>query len=221
MKIYPTQQSFQSKTKIIKPSKKVVDRLTIGTCTMLATIMLGSAYMVRDRDYYESRKAITENQIFNLRPNEIDAIVERLNVENLNIKPQKENGKFSYEAKIGHFKTLSGEFYKENPHKEIIHGTYKEKGLFKEKNYNFTLEHPFSNNRYKINWFILKCAPEETPEKVEKYNIYQNEETEQVYINGVELSTQEARDSKHFGLAILILALANIYFLTSSKKESE
>ena len=73
---------------------------------MLATIILGSAYMVRDRDYYESRRSITENKIFNLKFNEIDAMVERLNLENLKITPLKEKGKFSYDAKIGHFKTI-------------------------------------------------------------------------------------------------------------------
>ncbi len=215
MKIYPTQQNFGSKQlKVIKPNKKTVDRITIGTSTLLATIILGCGYMVQDRDYFESRYSLDQNKIFKMTTPELDAMVERFNIENLKIKPI-ENNSFSYNAEIGNFKKVSGTFHKSNSEEGLITGTYKEKGLFKEKNYNFSLKQYPRRDRLQNIHFDLECTPADNSEAKENYSIYQDKDTKQIYVNGREILTQEARDGKNFGIIFFILAVASLCYMAS------
>ena len=76
MKIYPTQQNFTHKTSINKASKKVADRMTLVAASMIATTILGSAYMCKDKDYYQTRESIKATNTIKMDHISMDALIE-------------------------------------------------------------------------------------------------------------------------------------------------
>ena len=179
---------------------------------MLATIILGCGYMVRDRDFYESRASIKENKVLNLSYEDLDCLVEKFNIENLKITPIKDN-EYSYKAKTGNFKEISGTFKKLDNKQKSIAGTCVEKNLLSEKKYLFELNHHFNEIKKDFNWFTLNLSPADNPSKVEEYSIFHNKKFNRLHVNGMELETQEQKDGKTFGLILLAVAIASLAYM--------
>ena len=111
MKIYPTQQNFTHKTSINRASKKVADRMTLVAASMVATTILGSAYMCKDKDYYQTRESLKTTKMIKMDPIKMDAFIENIGLEGLELAT-KDNKNFSYSGKIGVFTNISGNFIK-------------------------------------------------------------------------------------------------------------
>lgn len=217
MKIYPTQQNFTHKTSINKASKKVADRMTLVAASMIATTILGSAYMCKDKDYYQTRESIKATNTIKMDHISMDALIENVGLEGLKLST-KDNKNFSYSGKIGVFTNISGNFIKNNESNQVF-GTYKEDGLWNDKEYSFNLTYEDDKNKMDKYTISVEYSVPGKPESKQKYILEQEQGSYVISKDGKKMTSRDDKEASIFAAILAVLATVNILVLCSNDKK--
>lgn len=216
MKIMPTQQNFGAKA----PCRKF-DRVSIAAGTVLASAFLGTGYLFVDKDYYDSKHQITQNNIINMENMQLQNLVSTFGINKLKFEGDLDNG-YSYSAKTGNFEKISGTLYKSKNDENFMIGTFKKEGLFKDDNYTFSLKYNPSKLKYFPHYDIqIALHPMDKPDEEKIVKIEQKFGSDRIYLDGEELTPRDVREEKNIISMLTVISLAALGLIATDKNKEK